>query len=218
MVPNSMMMKKIILFISLVTGILILPKTAQAQTQELEQLALDIQKLSQLKHILQDMYNGYKILSAGYNTVNNITKGNFNLHEVFLDGLLTVNPKIAKYQRLGEIIDDEVTMVKEYKADLGQFKSGGEFSVQEISYLSTVYSNLLEESLENLDELTMVITANKLRMSDDERLQAIDHIYADQQDKLSFLRYFDNNAALLAAQRSHTNKDVTDIGTLYNIK
>jgi len=48
--------------------------------------------------------------------------------------------------------------------------------------------------VKNLDELAMVITAGKLRMSDDERLQAIDRIYASIEDQFSFLR--DLTAAL----------------------
>jgi catalase (peroxidase I) len=71
-----------------------------------------------------------------------------------------------------------------------------------------VYANLLHESLRNLDELTMAITADKLRMSDDERLRAIDEIYGQMQDKLLFLRNFNASSNVLALQRSKENNDV----------
>jgi hypothetical protein len=61
-----------------------------------------------------------------------------------------------------------------------------------------------------------VITANKMRMSDDERLASIDKIYADMQDKLMFLRNFNNNAAVLALQRAKEHNDVNAIRNMYN--
>ena len=43
---------------------------ANAQTQELQQLALNIEKLAQLKSILDNMYKGYAVLTKGYNTID----------------------------------------------------------------------------------------------------------------------------------------------------
>ena len=36
---------------------------------------------------LKDMKEGYEIVSKGYSTIRDISKGSFNLHEAFLDGL-----------------------------------------------------------------------------------------------------------------------------------
>src|SRR5450432_7388 len=87
---------------------------AHAQAQELEELALDIQKLSALKSILKEMYDGYKILTTGYNTIKDITQGNFSMHKLFLDGLLSVSPTVKKYTRIVDIISGEQTLVTEY--------------------------------------------------------------------------------------------------------
>ena len=73
--------------------------------------------------------------------------------------------------------------------------------------MGNVYSNLFNKSLQNLDELTMVITAGKLRMSDDERLNAIDRIYIDMGDKLVFLRTFNKENNVLAIQRGREMVD-----------
>ena len=63
----------------------------------------------------------------------------------------------------------------------------------------------------------MVITASKLRMSDDERLSSIDKIFAGMQDKLTFLRYFNNNTTLLAVQRAKERNDVSMIQNIYGL-
>jgi hypothetical protein len=65
---------------------------AKAQTSDLTQLILDIEKLTQLKGILSDMKTGYTIIDGGYNQVKSISQGNFNLHSTFLNGLLAVSP------------------------------------------------------------------------------------------------------------------------------
>ncbi|HMR81974.1 MAG TPA: TerB family tellurite resistance protein, partial [Niabella sp.] len=152
---------------------------ASAQATELAQLALNIEKLAQFKQILSDLKKGYEILTGGYNVVKNISEGNFKLHQAFLDGLMDVSPAVKRYKRVGDIIDYQLRIVKEYKLALSRFKQSEQFTDKEIGYIGKVYSNLISESLENIDDLLVVITANKLRMSDEERLAAIDDIYKD---------------------------------------
>lgn len=163
---------------------------------------LNVEKLSQLKQILADMKRGYDVASQGYNRVKNIAQGNFSLHELFLDGLLAVNPELRKYRRVKDIIEYQLLLIKEYKSAFNHFKSNGNFTPDEMDYLGEVYKDLFNRSIQNIDELTMILTASKLRMSDDERLTAIDRLYLDMQEKLSFLRSFNGKASLLDKQRA----------------
>lgn len=190
----------------------------QAQSAEAQQLLLDWQKLSQLKNILKDMYKGYEIVSNGYETIKNISKGNFSLHQVFLDGLLLVSPAVANYKRIPNIIDDQLSIVKEYKHAFAMYKQDKHFLPDEIIYLGGVYNNLFKQSVSSLNELIMVITADKMRMSDAERISSIDRIYGEMEDKLTFLRYFNNHTTLLAVQRAKEQNDVNTVQNIYGIK
>lgn len=187
----------------------------KAQSTEIQQLLLNYEKLNQLKNILSDMKKGYNILSKGYTTIKDISKGNFSLHEAFIDGLMAVNPAIKNYKRVGDIISYQKNIVREYKSAFIQFKQSGEFSPDEIEYLGKVYGKLFNKSIQSLDELATVITSSKLSMSDDERLQAIDRIFADTQDNLQFLRDFNKKANFLAIQRSREKQDVATMEQLY---
>lgn len=178
-----------------------------AQSTEIQQLLLNVEKLAQLKKILSNMKKGYEIVSNGYNAIKDISKGNFNLHEAFLDGLMQVSPTVRKYKKIGEIIIFQSQLVKEYKSAFKRFETSNLFNTNEIKYMGNVYNNLFNKSLQNLDELTMVITAGKLRMSDDERLNAIDRIYIDMGDKLVFLRTFNKENNVLAIQRGREMVD-----------
>ncbi|MFZ1527636.1 MAG: TerB family tellurite resistance protein [Ferruginibacter sp.] len=178
-----------------------------AQSTEAQQLLLNVEKLAQLKKILSNMKKGYEIVSTGYNTIKDISQGNFNLHDAFLNALLQVSPTVKKYKRVADIISCQSQIVKEYRSAFNRFKSTNLFNSSEITYMEDVYKNLFNKSLQNLDELGMVLTAGKLRMSDDERIAAIDRIYKDISDKLVFLRSFNNEGSVLAVQRGREMVD-----------
>lgn len=186
---------------------MMLPGKAAGQSAEIQQLILNIEKLSQFKRILSDMKKGYELLSTGYKNVKDMTQGNFSLHKSFLDALMQVSPAVKNYKRIGDIVHFQMLLIRESKSAIKRFGESGSFSSQEMAYFQKVYENLLLQSSRNLDELTMVITAGKLRMSDDERLQAVDTIYVQMQDKLLFLRNFNASSGVLAIQRAKELKE-----------
>jgi hypothetical protein len=204
--------KKITVMVLLFTGL-----KANAQTQDMQQLILDIEKLTQLKGILSDMKTGYQIYNQGYGAISSISKGNFDLHSVYLNGLLAISPAVRNYSKVADILLEQTSLVKAYKTAYANFKASGSFSAAELSYLSDVYTNLVTQSLENLDELSNILMAGKLRMSDADRLKAIDRIEGSSSDKLSFIRQFNNQGITLSLQRSQDASETSTLKQLYGI-
>lgn len=190
---------------------------SNAQSFEIQQLILDFEKLMQLKDIYSDLVKGYEILSEGYQAVSDISKGNFDLHQLFLDGLLKANPIVQKYEKVGDIINCELRIISEYGTAYDRFKADKNFSPDEIIYIGKVYNNLIDQSIKGLSDLTNVLTDNVMRASDDERLSEIDRLDSEMQDRLSFLRYFNNNTTVLALQRAREQNDVNTIKNIYGI-
>lgn len=188
---------------------------ASAQADEIAQLLLNVEKLAQFKQILSDMKAGYDIVFKGYNTIKGISEGNYSLHKAFLDGLMAVNPELAKYRRVGDIVRYQGQLLGEYRTAYDRFRSGGRFSPEELEYMAGVYGNLFDRSLQTLDELAMVLTASELRMSDDERLDVVDRLYADMVGKLSFLRDFNKRTATLDARREQAQKEMELMEKMY---
>ena len=197
-------MRKIVLTLLVVMGSV----TAKAQSHEVQQLLLNVEKLSQFRAILQNMYDGYKILHKGYTTIKDISEGNFSLHKTFLDALLQVSPAVLNYKKVAAIIALQIGLVKDYKAAYQQFKNDANFTPTEIEYMAKVYRNLIKESLELLEELAMVITARRLRMNDEERLALIDKIYISVDEQVSFLREFNSANWLLSLQRRSEKAEI----------
>lgn len=208
-------MKKIILVAILLLTLIV---DIKAQSQEAQQLLLNVEKLAQLKQILSDLKKGYEVVSKGYNTIKDLSEGNFDLHKTFLDALMEVSPAVRKYRKVTDIIDYQLILVKEYKNAYGSFQRSGQFNKEELKYLYRVYEDLIDQSIKNIEALTMVVTAGKARMSDSERINAIDDIYTDMQDKLNFLRHFNNNTLVLAKQRQKSTNEVGIIRNIYGLK
>lgn len=206
-------MKKLLILLTLV-----IHSTCFSQSQEAKQLLLNVEKLAQLKLMLSHMKTGYQILEKGYTSIKNISQGNFNLHRDFLDGLLQVSPAVKQYSKVADIIRVQLKLVKESKAALAEFRGSKQFTIAEIEYLGNVYANLLKESLKMLDELAMVVTAGKLRMSDDERLQAIDKIYDEVMEQYTFLNEFNNGTAILSLQREKEKMDIDLMRKVHGLK
>lgn len=209
-------MKQIVIFILVLSALG--SKVAFGQSNEAQQLLLNVEKLTSFKQILTDMKKGYEIISSGYTAVKDISQGNFSLHKTFLDALMQVSPTVKNYKKVGDIITLQIKLVKRYKITNEQLVKSNLLNSDELKYVAGVYKKLFDASLNNLDDLTMVITAEKLRMNDEERLKAIDRIYDDMLDKTAFLRDFNNAASVLVFQRMKVRGDAGALGKLHGLK
>lgn len=191
--------------------------SAQSVSDDITQLLLDVQKLTELKQILSDMYKGYTIVHQGYEDIKGLSQGTFSLHKVFLDGLLAVSPAVANYAKVADIISKEAAVVQQYKTARQYFGGTGRFNAAELDYFDGVYSRLLAGSVKNLTELVMVVTGGQMRMSDAERLSAIDRIDRDMTDRLGGLNDFDNDALIEDMRRAQVQGDIGTVRGLYGI-
>jgi hypothetical protein len=193
------------------------PTRAQTIADLVTQLVLDTEKLTSMKSTLQELYKGYEELDKGYTKIRDIAEGNFKLHKVFLDGLLAVSPAVQQSPRVLDIFNSEYSLVSEYTAASGRYPAGGPFTEQELGYIIGVLNTLLQRSTQAIEELTMILTADQLRMSDAQRLQAIDRIYTEVSGQLAFLRQFDNALAIQAAQRTKEANTINALKLLYGL-
>jgi hypothetical protein len=194
---------------------------ARASSQSIldltEEIILDGEKLASLKSTLKDMEQGYDELKEGYTKIRDIAKGNFNLHQAFLDALWVLSPAVRDDPRLMEILNTEYRIVAVYKAATGRLGTNPVFSPDEMTYINGTFSAVLQRSTQAVEELTMVTSDNQLRMSDDQRLQAMDRINGDMKGELAFLQQFDNELAIEAARRGRESNDINTLKSLYGI-
>lgn len=193
------------------------PMSGSSQTHEATQLLLNYEKLIQMKEILDNMYKGYSILEQGYSRVKGIAEGNFKLHEAFLNELLTISPEVRNYYRVAEIIQYQQRIMSEYKSTYSKVKSGDSFSGAELTFMAELNEGLFKASLRNLDELLLILTAGELRMSDFERLEAIDRLHGEMSGLLVSLREINSELSILGNQRNRTRNERESILNLNGI-
>lgn len=177
-----------------------------------------IQQIAALQVYIGYAQKGYKIAKEGLNTIGGFTRGEFNLHTDYFNSLKSINPEVRRYVKVAEIIALQVKIIQNYNRTYRQLNSSDAFSGDELAYIGRVYSRLLDDCDKTLDELITITTDGKLEMKDDERIERIDKLYLDMQDKLTFSQSFSNDAKSLAASRLKDKSDVQTSRVLQGIK
>ena len=176
------------------------------------------QKKTQKKYLLEQiaglqMYTGYlqkgySIAQKGLTAIGDFKNGEFNLHSDHFNSLKNVNPKIKNYARVSDVISFQIKIVQTYHQTYWKAKKSKAFNTDEINYLYRVFGRLLDDCNANIDELVILTTSGKLQMKDDERLERIDVLYNDMQNKYTFIKSFGNEAIELAITRTKEKNDV----------
>ena len=211
------MKKKIFRFLSFVFPGLLLTGSSKAQSFDIQQLILDVQKLATLKGMLTDMKNGYAALEKDYSAIRDIAQGNFDLHKTFLDGLLLASPTVRNYQRAADIVNLQTRLLSAYKSAWPYFQLRYSSSPAELAVLERVYGGLLYDGLQDLNDLSTILTDGAVRASDAERMQQIDIMYERMSNRMAFIDRFNNSNALLAAQRQGVYDEDRSIQNFHGI-
>lgn len=139
------------------------------------------------------------------------------LYQEYYQELLKVKNAIALFEKVKRIIQRQEQIVDEYNRAFSLFQQDSHFSPQEISYMSGVYSGILEESIRNIHELSLVINSFTTQMSDGKRLELIDKIAGKVEANLSTLRRFNSQNINISLERSSSETDMEHVKRLYGI-
>jgi hypothetical protein len=182
------------------------------------------QKKTQKKYLLQQIVaievytgylkKGYQIADGGLTTIRDISNGEFKLHDAFISSLKQVSLVIRKDARIAEIIALQLSILKAF----GGIKSNALLSADNLSYVALVADGVVTECYADLEELLLVITAGKLEMQEDERLERLDKIYASMLDKSAFTQDFCNDAARLIRQKQQEQNEIGNLMNMFHLK
>lgn len=176
------------------------------------------QQIAALKVYAGYVKKGYDIVENGWSAINDIKHGDFDLHNDYFNSLKTVKPEIKNYCEVDSIMNLQIQILLVNDA-IDEFILNNENILpHESNYIHKVLSGLLTKCGDDLDELKAVTTNDSLQMKDDERLQRIDDLYKDMQDKYAFASYFNNSIQTLAISRIKNSNDIKTSQLLYGIK
>lgn len=138
-------------------------------------------------------------------------------YRVYYEELHKVKSIISYYQRIREIMQKQVKMVQDYNRVWSLLHQDDNFTSQEVDYMGKVYSGILEESLKNISQITMVVQSFTTTMSDAKRLEIINVAAEKVDDNYNDLRAFNGQNVLLSIQRSKTLAEKNHIKNLYGL-
>ncbi|UBM59590.1 conjugal transfer protein TraI [Marinilongibacter aquaticus] len=135
----------------------------------------------------------------------------------YYEELAKVKAIISYYQRIRDITQKQVRLVNEYQHAWQLIQQDDHFTSDEIEYMSEVYSGILEESLNNIDQITLIVQSFTTTMSDAKRLEIINNA-ADQVDaNYDDLMRFNQQNVLLSLSRAKTSIEVQIVKKLYGL-
>ena len=140
------------------------------------------------------------------------------LYADYFDELHRVRSIIAYYHRIKSITEKQVRIVDEYKRSYALFKQDDHFSTDEIEYMGKVYTGIFDESLQNLDQLFLVINAFATTMTDAKRLEIIDQVAGNINGNYTDLQQFNQQNKLLSLQRAKNEQEIRTTKALYGLE
>lgn len=140
------------------------------------------------------------------------------LYSGYYAELWKVKSTIAYYQRIKDITLKQAALVDQYKRAWVLFQKDNHFRPKEIDYMQQVYSGILKASVQNLDQILLVINSFKTQMSDAQRLELINHASDRLDNNYNDLQQFNNQNMRICLQRSRDVADTKSIREMYGIK
>lgn len=135
----------------------------------------------------------------------------------YYEELAKVKAIISYYQRIRDITQKQVRLVNEYNRSWQLIRQDKHFTGDEIEYMAKVYSGILGESMENIDQIMLIVKSFTTTMSDAKRLELINNA-ADQVDaNFDDLMRFNRQNVLLSLQRAKSAIEVETVKNLYGL-
>ncbi|MBB5396659.1 conjugal transfer protein TraI [Mucilaginibacter sp. AK015] len=185
-------------------------------------VAIDL-KVQQLQNQTIALQNAEQQLenSLHLSSLNNISGWlgkEKDLYAGYYQELNQVRGLIANYDAVKGVISKQKQLVSEYQQASALFGRDAHFSAAELGYMGTIYNGILQESLQNLDQLLMVVSDLSTQMDDAERLQKIGQAARAMQTNLDHLRQFNRQNAGLSLLRAKDAQDRQQVKQLYGIQ
>ena len=150
--------------------------------------------------------------------ISNWTEKQKEQYKQYYDELKKVKSFISYYQRIREVTQKQIRLVSEYNRAWSMLRQDKHFSADEITYMGKVYSGILRESLQNVEQISLIVRSLSLQMSDAKRLELINDA-ADRVDiNYDDLIRFNRQNTILSLQRAKSQQDVDVTKRMYGLK
>jgi hypothetical protein len=140
-----------------------------------------------------------------------------DLFSGYYQELWSIKTAIAYYSKISELTQKQVALVNSYNQAWNLLKSDKHFTADELAYMTKVYSGILQASVNDLDQILLVINANKTQMPDAKRMEIVNKAADHMDSNYNDLQQFNNQNKLLSLQRASDENEVLTLKKYYGI-
>lgn len=183
----------------------------QKKTQKKYLLA----QIAVLESYAQEIEKGYDVARGGLSSISALKDSDFMQHTLHFSSLQMVSSNVKKYSKILAITEMEDRSEK-LRRDMMRIKDLDVFlSIQEIAALRQVNTETSSEVAKDLEQLELLVTDGKLKMSDDARISHIDQIYTEVKKKYGNTMMLVQNIQALISGRKKRATDTRILKQLY---
>lgn len=139
------------------------------------------------------------------------------LYADYFEELRKVKIALTYYQRVKDIIEQQVQIVREYQSAWALFRQDRNFTQEELDYMFDVYTGMMEESGKHIDQLFLVVNAFVTQMSDAKRLEIVDGVSIRVEQTLMDLKEFNEENKMISLQRAVEQGEIDYVKKLYGL-
>lgn len=139
------------------------------------------------------------------------------LYKDYFDELWKVKQALSYYHRFTEIASLQKQIVSEYQIGFSLARQDKMFTEQEIQFIYRVYTGMINESINGLDDILTLMTSFTVQMSDEERIAIIDKTTVRLENLLTDLRVFTRGNQNLSVQRQTVLTEMERLKIIYGL-
>lgn len=186
--------------------------------QKGEQIKKYIEQIGLLKTYLRQAQRGYDIVDKGLNTIKDIKKGEFNLHDLYYKSLKAVNPEIRRLSKVDAAIETGTAALRRASQMVRATYANDKLDASEKRYIVSVLGKIIDDAEKDLRYLDDLIAADRIALTDDERIGRINRVFVSLGQTSKVLQRFKAELQVLLRNRSGQLDDVDQMIRLNNLK
>lgn len=132
------------------------------------------------------------------------------LHDTWYSSLLQISSGVRNYRRVREIYDAQAGMIQQYASMNAYLAKRGLTSAQ-VGEAGKTYNALLAENIGLISDLVAVLSANRAKMTDPERLEFINNIADRMGSQQELFTYFTRKCEALGQQQQQQAVDAKSL-------
>jgi hypothetical protein len=141
-----------------------------------------------------------------------------DLYAGYYQELWEVKNAISAYERIKQMISEEAQIASQFKQMNTALSQDKHFTAAEILSMQSILTGILNQSVNNINQIYLVINAFVTQMADADRLRIIDEAGGRIDKNFTDMQQFYSRNSLLSQERAQDANDMAATKALYGIQ